>query len=120
MCYSWLSVGPDRGTQYRSAIYYHSPEQKEIAEKVMEEIKDKHPLVKQGGKIATEITEAGKWWSAEEYHQQYLDNNPSGYTCPTHRYVFRPVKVRCSGLADLGSSYQVVVVNGIDGNVQPL
>lgn len=51
----------------------------------MEEIKDKHPLVKQGGKIATEITEAGKWWSAEDYHQQYLDNNPSGYTCPTHR-----------------------------------
>lgn len=57
--------GPDRGTQYRSAIFYHSPEQKEIAEKVREEIKSKHPLVIQGGKIATEITEAGKWWSAE-------------------------------------------------------
>ena len=81
------SAGPDRGTQYRSAIYYHSPEQKEIAERVMEEIKDKHPLVKQGGKIATEITEAGKWWSAEDYHQGYLDQNPSGYTCPTHRCV---------------------------------
>ncbi|KAF7845740.1 hypothetical protein BT93_L0854 [Corymbia citriodora subsp. variegata] len=77
--------GPDRGTQYRSAIFYHSPEQKEIANKVMEEIKDKHPLVRQGGKIATEITEAGKWWDGEDYHQEYLDNNPGGYECPTHR-----------------------------------
>lgn len=78
--------GPDRGTQYRSAIYYHSPEQKETAQRIMEEIKDKHPLVKQGGKIATEITEAGKWWPAEEYHQAYLDQNPSGYTCPTREF----------------------------------
>lgn len=52
----------------------------------MEEIKGKHPLVIQkGGKIATEITAAGKWWPAEEYHQQYLDRNPGGYECPSHK-----------------------------------
>lgn len=78
--------GPDRGTQYRSAIFYHNDEQKAIAEKVTEEIKGKHPLViQQKGKIATEITRAGKWWSAEEYHQDYLNHHPGGYECPTHR-----------------------------------
>lgn len=78
--------GPDIGTQYRSAIFYHSPEQKEIAEKVSQDIKEKHPLVKaKGGKLATQILPAGKWYTAEEYHQKYLDNNPGGYECPTHR-----------------------------------
>ena len=101
------SQGPDRGTQYRSAIFYHSPEQKETAEKVAEEIKSKHPQVmKRGGFLATEIVEAGKWYTAEEYHQQYLDRTPGGYTCPTHRlYVKR--FLRDSGLIVLS---QVVVV----------
>lgn len=84
------SQGPDRGTQYRSAIFYHSPEQKETAEKVAEEIKSKHPQVmKRGGFLATEIVEAGKWYTAEAYHQQYLDVNKGGYTCPTHRLYVR-------------------------------
>jgi peptide-methionine (S)-S-oxide reductase len=77
--------GADSGTQYRSAIFYHSPEQKETALKILEEVKEKHPLVIQGGKIVTEITEAGKWWDGETYHQEYLDNNPGGYVCATHR-----------------------------------
>ena len=61
--------GPDVGTQYRSAIFYHTPQQKEIAEKSKEELeksgKWKSPIV-------TEITSAQNFWKAEEYHQKYL------------------------------------------------
>ena len=35
-------------------------------------------------KIVTQIVEAGPWWDAEDYHQQYLNKNPEGYACPTH------------------------------------
>ena len=66
--------GPDVGEQYRSAIFYHTPEQKEIAEKVKCQLdasgKFKRPIV-------TEITKAGPFWKAEEYHQQYIEKNPS-------------------------------------------
>ncbi|KAI0076870.1 peptide methionine sulfoxide reductase [Panus rudis PR-1116 ss-1] len=76
--------GADTGTQYRSAIFYHTPEQKAIAERVTEEVQKKHfdPV---GKKIATQIVPAGPWYDAEEYHQEYLHKNPSGYQCPTHR-----------------------------------
>ena len=61
--------GPDVGTQYRSAIFYHTPQQKEIAEKSKEELeksgKWKSPIV-------TEITPAQNFWKAQEYHQKYL------------------------------------------------
>ncbi|EPB86693.1 Peptide methionine sulfoxide reductase [Mucor circinelloides] len=73
--------GPDRGTQYRSAIFYHSPEQKTIAEKVTAEVQEKHY---KGKKIVTEIIPAGIFYDAETYHQKYLDKNPGGYECPTH------------------------------------
>ena len=68
--------GNDIGTSYRSAIFYHSEEQKRIAEKVkaLAALKWKKPIV-------TEITAAGPWWKAEEYHQDYLQKNPGGYTC---------------------------------------
>ncbi|KAI0712716.1 peptide methionine sulfoxide reductase [Cerioporus squamosus] len=76
--------GKDTGTQYRSAIFYHTPEQLEIAKRVTEEVQKKHfdPI---GKKIVTEIVPAGPWWDAEEYHQKYLHKNPTGYQCPTHR-----------------------------------
>jgi len=73
--------GPDRGTQYRSAIFYHSEEQKETAEKVTAEVQEKHY---KGKPIVTKIVPAGKFYTAEEYHQKYLDKNPDGYECPTH------------------------------------
>ncbi|KAG0325602.1 Peptide-methionine (S)-S-oxide reductase [Dissophora globulifera] len=73
--------GPDVGTQYRSSIFYHSPEQEQIAKRVTDEIQDKHY---QGQKIVTLIVPAGEWYDAEEYHQKYLDKNPEGYACPTH------------------------------------
>ena len=61
--------GPDVGTQYRSAIFYHSPEQKQQAEA------SKAALEKSGRfprSIVTQIEPAPKFWRAEEYHQQYL------------------------------------------------
>ncbi|SGZ18881.1 BQ5605_C020g09209 [Microbotryum silenes-dioicae] len=74
--------GPDRGTQYRSAIFTTSDEQAEIAKKVTKEVQEAHFP---NDKIATKIEPAGQWWDAETYHQEYLDNNPGGYECPTHR-----------------------------------
>ena len=64
--------GPDVGTQYRSAIFVHSPEQKAIAEK------SKAALAASGKfqrPIATEITTAGPFYRAEEYHQKYLEKH---------------------------------------------
>ncbi|CAM0140332.1 unnamed protein product, partial [Umbelopsis sp. WA50703] len=68
--------GPDHGTQYRSAIFYHNDEQKKIAEQVTAEVQEKHF---KGKKIVTQIVPAGTFWTAEEYHQKYLNNNPGGY-----------------------------------------
>lgn len=59
--------GPDVGTQYRSVIFYHSEEQKKVAEKSLKEIQKKYEE-----KIATEIVPANTFWKAEEYHQKYL------------------------------------------------
>lgn len=68
----------DIGTQYRSAIFYHSEEQRKAAEAVKERVnksgKWKSPVV-------TEITKAGTFWLAEDYHQDYLQKNPGGYNC---------------------------------------
>ncbi|KAH7928026.1 PMSR-domain-containing protein [Leucogyrophana mollusca] len=76
--------GGDVGTQYRSAIFTHSDEQLAMAKRVTEEVQAKH-FTPKGVKIVTEIIAAGPWYDAEDYHQLYLFNNPSGYQCPTHR-----------------------------------
>ncbi len=70
--------GNDIGSSYRSAIFYHSVEQKRIAEQVKAAV-DASGAWKQP--IVTEITAAGPWWTAEDYHQDYLQKNPGGYTC---------------------------------------
>lgn len=76
--------GADEGTQYRSVIFYHSEEQKNIAEKVRDEIADsgyyKDPLV-------TEIVPFEAFYTAEEYHQEYYDNNKNQGYCS---YVISP------------------------------
>jgi len=68
----------DMGTQYRSAIFYTSEAQKQAASRVKEQAeksgKWKRPIV-------TEITKAGEFYPAEDYHQKYLINNPGGYNC---------------------------------------
>ncbi|MBX7067726.1 MAG: peptide-methionine (S)-S-oxide reductase MsrA [Parachlamydiales bacterium] len=61
--------GPDVGSQYRSAIFYHNAKQKEIAEK------EKAALIKAGKKVVTEIVPAGVFYRAEEYHQRYHDKH---------------------------------------------
>src|SRR5690348_7673755 len=68
----------DVGTQYRSAIFYTSEAQKQTAEAVKEKW-DKSG--KFSRPLTTEITAAGKFYPAEEYHQKYLVKNPGGYTC---------------------------------------
>jgi peptide-methionine (S)-S-oxide reductase len=72
--------GPDRGTQYRSGIFFHNEEQEKTAREVTQKASEQW----WGGKIVTEILPAGKWWDAEDYHQLYLNNNPYGYACPSH------------------------------------
>ncbi len=68
----------DVGTQYRSAIFYTSDEQKQTAERVKAQW-DKSG--KFSRPITTEITKASKFYSAEDYHQKYLIKHPGGYTC---------------------------------------
>ncbi|MHC4413976.1 MAG: bifunctional methionine sulfoxide reductase B/A protein [Planctomycetota bacterium] len=70
--------GNDIGTQYRSAIFYHSKEQRQIAERVKKEVDEAR---KWSSPIVTQIVPAGDFWPAEESHQDYLQKNPNGYTC---------------------------------------
>ena len=68
----------DIGTQYRSAIFYTSDAQKQVAEQVKARV-DKSGKFKRA--IVTEITKASEFYPAEDYHQKYLVKNPGGYTC---------------------------------------
>jgi peptide methionine sulfoxide reductase msrA/msrB len=68
----------DIGAQYRSAIFYTSDDQKQIAERVKAQV-DKSGKWKRS--VVTEITKASVFYPAEEYHQDYLQKNPGGYNC---------------------------------------
>ena len=70
--------GNDRGTSYRSAIYYVTPEQKRVAEDTIADV-DASGLWP--GKVVTEVAPAGPFWEAEPEHQDYLEKYPNGYTC---------------------------------------
>ncbi len=70
--------GNDVGTQYRSAIFYVSEAQKATAEEVTKEVEASGVWKKP---IVTEIVLLKKFWSAEDYHQDYLQKNPDGYMC---------------------------------------
>jgi peptide-methionine (S)-S-oxide reductase len=59
--------GADRGTQYRSGIFYHDEEQKGIAESITQKVQEQWW---KKGTISTEILPAGEWWDAEAYHQK--------------------------------------------------
>ncbi len=73
-----MRQGNDVGTQYRSAIYTTTPEQKRAAEASRDAFQD--GLTAAGyGRITTEIAEAPEFYYAEAYHQQYLAKNPNGY-----------------------------------------
>lgn len=70
--------GNDRGTQYRSAIFYLDEEQKRIAEETISKIDASR---KWPGRVVTQLVPAGVFYQAESYHQKYLMLRPSGYTC---------------------------------------
>jgi peptide-methionine (S)-S-oxide reductase len=77
-----MRQGNDRGTQYRSAIFYTSPEQKAAAQESRDMYQKR--LAEAGyGEITTDIVAAPQFYFAEDYHQQYLKKNPYGY-CPDH------------------------------------
>ena len=76
--------GPDIGPQYRSGIWFHSERQREIAEATIQRL-DGQGLF--SGKIVTEVSPAGTFWLAEDYHQGYfLNNQRQGYCA----YVVAP------------------------------
>ena len=66
--------GPDVGDQYRSAIFYLSDEQKQQAQKLIDELNES----KFDGKIVTTLEPAGKFWPAEQYHQKYTERTGIG------------------------------------------
>ena len=70
--------GNDRGTSYRSAIFYLSDEQRKVAEDTIADV-DASSLWP--GRVVTEVTAAGPFWEAEPEHQDYLERYPNGYTC---------------------------------------
>ena len=76
--------GADIGTQYRSAIFYHSPEQKETAEQVINEMEAEKVWP---GRIVTEVTPLEVFYPAEDYHQEYYARNPGAGYC---RVVIAP------------------------------
>jgi peptide-methionine (S)-S-oxide reductase len=94
--------GADRGTQYRSAIFYQSAEQKKIAEQVMKDFSEKKvyqdPLV-------TTLEASSKFYVAEEYHQNYFERNPDKAYC---RIVIQPkvLKFRKEFLSKLKNKEQ--------------
>ena len=69
--------GPDIGDQYRSEIFYTTPEQKETAEKLIRQLEDK------GYDIATKITPADRFWLAEDFHQDYYARKGTQPYCHT-------------------------------------
>ncbi|MEM7650757.1 MAG: peptide-methionine (S)-S-oxide reductase MsrA [Pseudomonadota bacterium] len=70
--------GNDIGTQYRSAIFYADDEQKYIAETLIREIDAAAFLP---SPVVTKIVPAQEFYEAEDFHQDYLEKNPNGYTC---------------------------------------
>ncbi len=70
--------GADVGTQYRSVIFYHSPEQKQTAEQLISELRETDPW---GRPIVTELAPAPTFYKAEEYHQGYFRQNPAQPYC---------------------------------------
>ncbi|RZJ24868.1 MAG: peptide-methionine (S)-S-oxide reductase, partial [Flavobacterium sp.] len=77
-------VGNDIGTQYRSAIFYHSADQHAVAEKVIDRVNKSGSWKKP---VATDVEPAQEFYVAEGYHQDYLEKNPGGYTCHFFRKI---------------------------------
>ena len=70
--------GNDRGTQYRSGIYYSTPEQKQVADALVKELADEGAY---HSRIVTEVEPLAHYWPAEEYHQDFFARNPNQGYC---------------------------------------
>lgn len=75
--------GNDRGSSYRSAIFFQNGEEKQTAEEVIDIVNKSN---RWGGKVVTTLEPFTKFWPAEDYHQDYLVKNPNGYTCHSERF----------------------------------
>ncbi|HEX4282943.1 MAG TPA: peptide-methionine (S)-S-oxide reductase MsrA [Solirubrobacteraceae bacterium] len=99
-----MRQGNDVGTQYRSAIYYTTDEQRQVAEATRDAFAERLRQARHGA-ITTEIAKAGPFYYAEEYHQQYLEKNPWGYcglggtgvSCPVGVGAGAPATVSAPG-----------------------
>jgi peptide-methionine (S)-S-oxide reductase len=84
--------GNDRGTSYRSAIFYTTEEQRRVAEDTIAHVEASGLCP---GKVVTELSPAGEFWEAEPEHQDYLERHPNGYTCHFVRPQWKlPVRTR--------------------------
>ncbi|MDF2464790.1 MAG: msrA [Ramlibacter sp.] len=70
--------GADSGTQYRSGIYYTTPEQKDAADEIIRQMSQDKTF---GGPIVTEVLPLANYWPAEEYHQDFFEKNPNQGYC---------------------------------------
>jgi len=75
--------GNDRGTSYRSAIFYQNEAEKSEAEAFIELVNDSE---RWEGPVVTTLEPFTRFWPAEDYHQDYLQKNPGGYTCHAIRF----------------------------------
>lgn len=75
--------GNDRGSSYRSAIFYQDHEEKKVAEDFINIVDASE---RWGNKVVTTLEPFTKFWLAEDYHQDYLKKNPNGYTCHFERF----------------------------------
>lgn len=76
--------GPDRGTQYRSGVYYSVPEDSEIIHQFIEEMQPRY-----SAPIVVEVEPVGRFFPAEDYHQKYLEKTPGGY-CHINLSLVKP------------------------------
>lgn len=93
--------GNDRGTQYRSGIYYHNKEQEAVAKEVMNEVmaqlsEGSYPRSTAGSRWEIEIKQASDFWNAESYHQQYLSKGGRFGTAQSAAKGCKD-KIRCYG-----------------------
>lgn len=70
--------GNDKGTSYRSAIFYTTDEERQVAEEMIDVVNESE---RWSDRVVTTLEPLTRFWTAEEYHQDYLDKNPNGYTC---------------------------------------
>ena len=99
--------GNDVGTQYRSSIFYHDSTQKELAEKAKATLQSKY-----NNKIVTEITSLEKFYIAEDYHQNYYNNNKDAPYC---NFVIKPkVEIYSRIIDDLVIDHTVKEIDWIE------